>query len=148
MASRADIRLFTLQEANAAVEDLSQLLPAMRRSIVDIENAENRLAVLDLICDRAVSSENPDLKSYLSMKVSYHRQIHEFEGMITHLQASGYLLQDLERGIVHFPSRHRGKDVVLCWVEGEARVSHWHELDEMGVPEEEKRFDVEEWERF
>ena len=148
MASRADIRNFTLQEANAVVEDLGQLLPAMRRTVADIEKAENRLAVLDLICDRAVSSENPDLKSYLSTKVSYHRQIHQLEGMMGHLATTGVLLQDLDRGIVHFASRRRGEEVALCWVEGEAHVTHWHQLDERGFPDEEKRFPVEEWDRF
>ena len=147
MASEADTRIFTVQEANAAVEDLGQLLPAMRRTVVDIEKAESRLAVLDLICDRAVSSENPDLKSYLSTKVSYHRLIHQLEGMLTHLATSGYQLQDLDRGIVHFPSRRGRDDVVLCWVEGEARVLYWHELDERGLPDEQKRFPIEEWER-
>jgi hypothetical protein len=145
MASRADIRFFSVKEANAAVEDLTHLLPAMRRTLSEVEKAESRLSILDLICDRAVSSENPDLREYLSLKVQYHRRIHEFEEMLGHLQTEGYLLRDLDKGVVHFVSRRGTEDVLLCWTEGESEVSHWHEIGEDGLPDEKRRFDIETW---
>ncbi len=148
MASRADIRVFTVREANAVIEDLSQLLPAMRRTLHDIEKVENRLTILDLICDRAVSSENPDLQAYLSIKVQYHRQIREFEEMLAHLAEEGFLLRDLDKGVVHFVARRGVEDVLLCWAEGEAKVSHWHEIGENGQPDERMRHDIEDGDNF
>jgi hypothetical protein len=39
------------------------------------------------------------------------------------------LLRDLERGLVDFPALRDGREVYLCWVEGEEDISYWHELD-------------------
>jgi len=38
-------------------------------------------------------------------------------------------LQDLERGLVDFPAIVGGKEVFLCWQEGEPEVEYWHDLD-------------------
>ena len=148
MASRPDVRIFTIQEANEAVKELRETLPAMRRILREIERVEDRLEVLDLICDRAVSSDNPDLREYLSSKVRYHRKITEFEGMLTGLEGQGYLLRDLEKGVVHFAARRGSVNVLLCWNEGERAVTHWHPLEEEGMPEETGRRGVPPGERF
>lgn len=148
MASRPDVRIFTIQEANEAVSELRQTLPAMRRILRDIERIEDRLEVLDLICDRAVSSDNPDLREFLSAKVRYHRRITEFEGMLGSLDSQGYLLRDLDKGIVHFPARRGPETVLLCWNEGERAVAHWHRLDGDAAPDENGRRGVAPGDRF
>jgi len=38
-------------------------------------------------------------------------------------------LQDLDRGLVDFPAIVGGREVFLCWEEGEKEVEYWHELD-------------------
>lgn len=139
MASDAELRIFTVDEANRAVKDLRKTLPAMRRILGDVELLEDRLAVLGLICDRAVAADNPDLREYLAMKLRYHRKISEFEGLWKALESEGYLLRDLEKGVVHFPSRRGKENVFLCWREGEARVSHWHTDEETRADEESRR---------
>ncbi len=139
MASRPDVRIFTIREANEAVKELRQTLPALRRTLREIERLEDRLEVLDLICDRAVSSDNPDLREYLSAKVRYHRGISEFEGMLGALETQGYLLRDLEKGVVHFVARRGHRNVLLCWTEGEPAVSHWHPIDGDAPPSEDRR---------
>ena len=130
MASRSEVRIFTIREANEAAQELRQTLPAMRRTLQEIERLEDRLEVLDLICSRAVSSENPDVQEYLALRVRYHRKISEFEGMLSSLEAQGYLLRDLDKGVVHFPARRGKQDVLLCWTEGEREIRHWHPLDD------------------
>lgn len=46
--------------------------------------------------------------------------IHELGGQV----------KDLDRGLVDFPARHEGKDVLLCWQVGEGEIGYWHELGE------------------
>ena len=41
----------------------------------------------------------------------------------------GIIVQDLGRGLVDFPSYREGREVYLCWLRGEERISHWHETD-------------------
>jgi hypothetical protein len=42
----------------------------------------------------------------------------------------GILLRDLDRGLVDFPALREGREVYLCWIDGEADISYWHELDD------------------
>jgi hypothetical protein len=39
------------------------------------------------------------------------------------------VLRDLERGLVDFPALREGREVYLCWVEGEPDIEFWHDLD-------------------
>lgn len=41
----------------------------------------------------------------------------------------GCELKDWQSGLIDFPARHEGRDVLLCWRNGEESVSHWHEID-------------------
>lgn len=38
-------------------------------------------------------------------------------------------LKDLDRGLVDFPAIVGGREVFLCWEEGEPAVEYWHDLD-------------------
>ena len=39
------------------------------------------------------------------------------------------VLRDLDRGLLDFPALRDGREVYLCWVDGEADIGFWHELD-------------------
>jgi hypothetical protein len=38
-------------------------------------------------------------------------------------------LRDLDRGLVDFPAIRDGREVYLCWVDGEPDIGFWHDLD-------------------
>jgi hypothetical protein len=38
-------------------------------------------------------------------------------------------IEDLDVGLVDFPSRRSGQPILLCWKLGEPRVSFWHALN-------------------
>jgi len=46
------------------------------------------------------------------------------------LDALGVQVKDLDIGLIDFPTRYRGKDVLLCWQFGEDAIRHWHGLTE------------------
>ena len=37
------------------------------------------------------------------------------------------VLRDLDRGLLDFPSMRDGREVYLCWQEGEDAIEYWHE---------------------
>ena len=41
----------------------------------------------------------------------------------------GILVKRIEPGLVDFPSLREGREVYLCWREGEDRIDFWHEVD-------------------
>jgi hypothetical protein len=138
-------REFTIEEANRAVKNLKRAMPEIRGLARTIRRTEDRLVILDLICDRTVGARNPDLRDYLGARERYHGRIADLDERLDALAAKGYLLDQVQRGIVHFPARHGDRPVLLCWREGETRVGHWHELDG-GDPDEDRRLDLTSWE--
>ncbi len=38
-------------------------------------------------------------------------------------------IKDLERGLIDFPALIGGREVFLCWEQGEEDIEFWHELD-------------------
>jgi hypothetical protein len=53
----------------------------------------------------------------------------EFQAGVLALQRRGIVLRDLDRGLIDFPAIRDGREVYLCWVDGEADIEYWHELD-------------------
>jgi hypothetical protein len=47
------------------------------------------------------------------------------------------VLRDLDRGLVDFPAIRDGREVYLCWIDGEDDIGFWHELD-AGYPGRQK----------
>jgi len=39
------------------------------------------------------------------------------------------VLRDLERGLIDFPAIRDDREVYLCWINGEADIAFWHDLD-------------------
>ena len=49
------------------------------------------------------------------------------EEALSELESKGVIVRDLERGLVDFPSLHRGRPVLLCWlVDDEKDIEWWH----------------------
>jgi hypothetical protein len=45
------------------------------------------------------------------------------------LEAVDVVVRDLDRGLVDFPAVRDGKEIYLCWEEGEPEIGWWHETD-------------------
>jgi len=48
---------------------------------------------------------------------------------MTELRELDVVLRDLDRGLLDFPSLRDGREVYLCWEEGEDTIGYWHEPD-------------------
>ena len=53
----------------------------------------------------------------------------ELRTTLTELQEMEIVLRDLDRGLVDFPALRDGREVYLCWEEGEDEVAYWHDRD-------------------
>ncbi len=48
--------------------------------------------------------------------------------MIEELQAVGVELKDFDQLLLDFPAIHEGREICLCWHQGESSVNAWHEV--------------------
>jgi hypothetical protein len=53
----------------------------------------------------------------------------ELEAGVAALAGRDIVLRDLDRGLIDFPSIRQGKEIYLCWVDGEEDIHFWHDLD-------------------
>lgn len=112
-------RHYAVEEADAALEWVGERLRAMRHARERLTDSEARAALTDATPQngggapgRVVSEGFLELREALAA-----------------LQGAGVVLRDLERGLVDFPALRDGREVYLCWVEGEEQIAFWHDLD-------------------
>lgn len=49
--------------------------------------------------------------------------------LIEEIQSQGCQVKDLNLGLVDFPTRYRGREVLLCWKIDEPFIAYWHEVE-------------------
>jgi len=114
-------RPFTVAEANRA-------LTLVRRITQDIVAAYGAYTGRLASVDAASPVERTTARHLHRDEIEDARS--RLDGYIAELQSVGLELDDPEQGIVHFPARHKGRDICLCWRMGEDSVMYWHELHE------------------
>ena len=53
----------------------------------------------------------------------------ELQNGIADFDRRGIVLRDLDSGLIDFPSVRDGREIYLCWIDGEDDIGFWHELD-------------------
>lgn len=116
------MKLFTIQEANA-------LLPSVREILAKIQRAHRTLSNFREDARKAADAAEqggggiPNGLAYASVLTGLTTQMSELEQL-------GVQLKDFERGLVDFPSLRDGRVVLLCWQMGEGdELEWWHDVD-------------------
>lgn len=113
-------RHYTVQQANAALDWVSERLRRMRDARERLNDEEAR---------EALSEAGPTNGGGEAGRVITEAFL-ELRGALVELQAMEVVVRDLERGLVDFPSFREGDEIYLCWVETEEDdIGHWHPLD-------------------
>jgi hypothetical protein len=110
-------RRFTLEEANAAIPELTRSLSLIREARQVVFSHGERV--------REGSSGNgggPEGAEYLEASRVLKAEVERIAG-------DGIILRDAESGLVDFPAERDGRVIYLCWQLGEDRVAHWHDPD-------------------
>ena len=107
-------RYFTPAEADALVPAVA----ARVRGIADIVRRARNVAEVN-----AGAGVDPDA---VTPQLDAIRE--EIEKKIADLSALGVDVKGLEPGLVDFPALMNGREVYLCWREGEDRITYWHPI--------------------
>lgn len=121
-------RYFTLEEANEALVELRPLAEQMVHLRRVLGEAQARRASLGA----QVGTNGGDLtpSDFAEADEQLEQAATDLAGCVERIQAAGVLIKDLDRGLLDFPARREGEDILLCWHVGEDEIRFWHGLDE------------------
>jgi hypothetical protein len=125
MATR---RYFTPDEANEALRELRPLaeeMVALRRELVEAQAERASLGA-------QVGTNGGDLtpSDFAEADERLEQAASELARCVERIQADGVLVKDLDRGLLDFPARREGEEILLCWHVGEDEIRFWHGTDE------------------
>ncbi len=112
-------RHYTLDEARAELPWVAELLAAMR-------DARERLT--DAEAHRALAGDSPG-NGGGSLGKQVGEAFVELQAGAAAFDRREIVMRDLDRGLIDFPALRDGREVYLCWIDGEPDVGFWHELD-------------------
>ncbi len=120
-------KLFSLDEANALLPQLEQIVEELRSTRQSIREAQQEVTNIERQArqnghDRA--GEFTEARRRLSGLIS------RFDSRIKSINDLGCELKDLEIGLFDFRTSWQGRIVHLCWKVGEPEIGFWHELED------------------
>ena len=116
------MRLFTIEEANA-------LLPSVREMLQKIQRARRRLGAYRREAKLAAKGGEQG-GGGMASGVRYAGLLTNLTAEMSELETLGVQLKDFDRGLVDFPSLREGRVVLLCWQLGEGdELEWWHDMD-------------------
>ena len=120
------IRTFTPSEANTAlaeVRPVAERMVEVRARLRELEDYQRD--VVSVVAGNGSGYAVGEARS-----PEFSRLASELQACVTRLNAAGVLVKDSETGLLDFPARREGEDVLLCWRVGEDRVEWWHRDEE------------------
>jgi hypothetical protein len=121
-------RLFTLDEANAAV---TELRPVVERAVSHRqklgEAQRHQAALVMRIGGNGGDMQPSDLREAAE---AIQREAAALTACVEQIDAAGAQIKSLEEGLLDFPSLREDEEVLLCWKLGEDEIAYWHGVDE------------------
>jgi len=112
-------RHYTREEANALLPEVKRWLG--RAQLLREQMARDEKNVQSLLRS-GDDVGGPTVNAWMRLQSELQMVLAEFS-------SRDIQIKDLERGLVDFPALMGGKEVFLCWENGEGPVEYWHELD-------------------
>jgi len=121
-------RYFTPAEANDALEDVRPLtveLVEHRSRLLELQ--ERQASLIARIAGNGGDMEPRELHE---VQERLDEEVTGIARCVSRIHELGALVKDLDDGLIDFPARREGEEVLLCWRMGEDEVAHWHGLEE------------------
>ncbi len=106
----SEIRYFTPAEAN-------RMLPLVRKIVSDILKEGQAIRALSVSLEKP--EEDPEI----------NRLMDHLDELFDELESLGCSYRDWNfvEGLVDFPSKIHGQEVLLCWRSDESKIAHYHD---------------------
>jgi hypothetical protein len=112
-------RHYTIEEARAELPWVAERLEAMREARERLTDAEARSALATGAPSNGGGTPGKQVGE----------AFRELQSGVAAMIEREIVLRDLDRGLIDFPAMRDGREVYLCWIDGEPDIGYWHELD-------------------
>jgi hypothetical protein len=123
-------KTFTLSEANALLPQLNEDLRKLQALSTQFEGQyvelKKKKAKYELSSAPAEGAHDPFFEE--EGKLDFMRV--EADLLINNFARKGVLLKTINPGLIDFPAVINGEDVLICWKQGEERITHYHGWNE------------------
>lgn len=119
--SRHSNRLFTVEEANELVPELSDIFAAVR---------EEKVALDGLLPEVRLAAGKAQEGGGSVHGERYVKTLQRINSLLARVERLGVVVKDIERGLCDFPYDRGGEVVFLCWKYGEPEVAWWHRIQD------------------
>jgi len=113
-----------IHERHYTLEEASALLPRVVELINQMRAARDRLG--DMEAREALSEAGPTNGGGGPGRTVSEGFVDLRDAMME-LRELEVVLRDLDRGLLDFPSIRDGREIYLCWQDGEDAIGYWHE---------------------
>ncbi|MGO0061445.1 DUF2203 domain-containing protein [Brevibacillus fluminis] len=118
-------RYFTLDEANSLLPFMQGELSFMQAKRSDFLRAYKELQVIKQQPQAKTSQLD---EAIFKLECSMEFMQLEIQLHLDAIHAKGIQVKDIDIGLIDFPALIDGAEVLLCWKQGEPRISHYHGL--------------------
>jgi hypothetical protein len=110
---------YTREQARALLPQIGQWLKKLVQLRADLDKSEK--------CLGALAAPGRDLGGALVNR--WVRILASIQEVLLEFYRREIQIKDLDRGLIDFPAILAGKEVFLCWEQGEDDIQFWHNLD-------------------
>jgi hypothetical protein len=122
------MRVFTLEEANAALTELRPIVERMVQHRRNLTAAQVRQA--ELVTRIAGNGGDMVPSDLHDLAETIQREADAISDCAEQIDQAGAQVKSLEEGLLDFPAKRGQEDVLLCWKLGEDEIRFWHGTDE------------------
>jgi len=122
------MRVFTLEEANAALTELRPIVERMVQHRRDLTAAQTRQ--VELVTRIAGNGGDMVPSDLHDLAEAIQREADAISDCAERISQAGAQVKSLEEGLLDFPAKRGEEDVLLCWKLGEDEILFWHGIDE------------------
>jgi hypothetical protein len=120
------------------VAEVERLIPALERIFVHVLQLRAALRLQEQALERAgvrmsrevLDEDDPrealDVRQAKGMFRAYYEALGDELGRVREM---GGEVKDMDTGLVDFPGKRGGEEILLCWRLGEQRLGYWHTLE-------------------
>ncbi|WP_240375523.1 DUF2203 domain-containing protein [Bacillus piscicola] len=116
---------YSLKEANAE-------LPRVREDLVQLQLLQREYRSvyyhLQAVKKGKLEEEINNKKDLFLMEATIDFIEIQADSLITQLEKDSIFVKSISAGLIDFPAKLKGKDVLFCWKQGEEYIAHYHEV--------------------